>query len=116
MQDLSSLIQSLPQENESAHLEANKRITQSIVTLKKTSYIHTLDKPINSQEVRKCIVALKNGKAYGLDLISNEMLKTAGPLIEDLLIKLFNNCLESGVYPKTWCKGYMTPVFKIGDR
>ena len=80
------------------------------------SHINTLDGPINIHELLKAIKGLKNGKSYGSDLIMNEMIKSAATLIEQPLLKLFNMSLESGIYPETWCRGYMVPIFKSGKK
>ena len=84
--------------------------------VRSTPYIHTLDKPIEPNELQKCITALKNGRACDLDLILNEMIKVAVPYIEKSLIKLLDNCLESSVYPTMWCKGYMSPIYKCSAK
>ena len=31
-----------------------------------------------------------------------------------IYLKLFNTFLKSGITPKTWCKGTITPIFKSG--
>lgn len=80
------------------------------------THINALDKRIEAHELSKCITGLKNGKSYGSDLIMNDIIKAAAPVIEQPLIRLFNLCLDSGIYPEEWCKGYMVPIFKSGDR
>ena len=77
--------------------------------------INTLDNPVKSSELSKCISELKNGKAFGEDLILNEMLRTSIKIIEKPLLRLFNICLDSGIYPDAWCKGYIVPILKYGD-
>jgi len=32
------------------------------------------------------------------------------------LVKIFNYIYDKGIYPKSWCKGVIVPVFKKGDR
>ena len=54
-----------------------------------------LDKPIDLQEVNKCIKELSSGKAHGCDLITNEMLKTA-PISRQLVYGSYSTCLQIG--------------------
>ena len=74
-----------------------------------------LDKIISVSEIQKCIKNLKNRKAQGLDQISNEMIKYSQHVTIPLLHKLFNLILRSGIYPKQWTVGYITPIFKSGN-
>lgn len=73
-----------------------------------------LDATIDADEVLNTIKSLKKGKSVGFDLISNEMLQNLSPDLLLLLIKLFNACLSSGLYP--WTTSLITPIPKGGDR
>ena len=68
----------------------------------------SLNAPISENELNKCIKKLKNGKATGLDQISNEMIKTSFPLMKEAFLKLLNLCLESGCVPSIWCKSIIS--------
>jgi hypothetical protein len=70
---------------------------------------------ISSSEIAKAIHSLKNGKATGVDGISNEMIKVAHPYILPSVTKLFNKVLTTSVYPKCWSVGYIIPVFKSNN-
>jgi hypothetical protein len=59
--------------------------------------------------------SLKNGKAVGPDLISNEMIKASVPHLTDVYVHVFNDILISGSYPKCWCHGYISNIFKDGS-
>ena len=74
-----------------------------------------LDFSIKESEVTKAIQSLKNGKAYGEDLIRNEMLKYGQNLLVKPLTKLFNLILCSQYYPSDWCKGRIISIHKKGD-
>ena len=78
--------------------------------------VESLDKPINQAELYKAVNKLQKGKACGLDLISNEMIKCSLPLVKTVMLKLFNACLDSGYYPASWCKGYIIPIHKSGSK
>ena len=52
--------------------------------------------------MRKALKSLKNTKSGGLDLILNEFLKYGAHSLILPLVKLFNNILESGIFPDIW--------------
>ena len=58
---------------------------------------------------------LKLGKAPGLDRISNEMIKYSFDFLKNCHVKLFNLILKTGIVPRIWCKGLITPEHKNGD-
>ena len=74
-----------------------------------------LDNKITQKEISSAIRTLKNGKAKGLDLISNEMLKSGQTQLLPCLSQLFNICFSFGHYPASWAKGYITPIYKSDD-
>jgi exonuclease III len=74
-----------------------------------------LNKEIEMCEVQKAIKALKNGKACGLDGISNEMIKFGQDVLTKPLTKLFNDILSTGIYPTAWAQGYISPIYKTGN-
>ena len=43
------------------------------------------------------------------------MIKCSIGQLGDLIITLYNNIINTGQYPKSWCEGYITPIFKSGD-
>ena len=73
-----------------------------------------LNKEISVEEITTCIKKSKNNKSVSSDLISNEMLKSSGSQMMLLLQKLFNSCLQEGIYP--WNCSITTPLHKKGDR
>jgi exonuclease III len=74
-----------------------------------------LNKNIEICEVQKAIKALKNGKACGLDGISNEMIKYSQHVLTQPLTKIFNDVLSTGIYPSQWAQGYISPIYKSGN-
>ena len=72
----------------------------------------TLNRDITLEELKRGIKSLQNGKAAGLDDILNEFLKNSSEKIQLLLLKLFNECLQHGVYP--WNTTVITPLHKKG--
>ena len=53
----------------------------------------------NEDEVRKLIKNLKTKKACGYDLISNKVLKSTCNVIVPFITRLFNVCIDKGVFP-----------------
>ena len=58
---------------------------------------------------------MKNGKAPGLDRVSNEMIKASFEILKGACIKLFNFVMTIGIVPSIWCKGLISPIHKSGD-
>ncbi len=56
------------------------------------------DRPVTREEVLLAIQRLKNGKAAGPDGIIGELLKHAGHLAVDILVKFFNVLFDRGRY------------------
>lgn len=74
-----------------------------------------LDTRISEKEVLLAIRNLKNNKSASLDGIKNEMLNASQSSTLPCIIKLFNLNLSSGLYPKKWKVGYITPLYKGDD-
>ena len=77
----------------------------------------TLDDPFlnelfTDKDIVKGINSLKNNKAFGLDMIINEFLKTTCDKITKMLTKLFNLVLITGHIPDDWTIGIIKPIYK----
>ena len=71
---------------------------------------------IDTEAVLDILKILKIGKASGADKISHQMLKyTANSVARPLMI-LFNKCLECGIFPQTWKKAIVIPLYKKDDK
>ena len=73
---------------------------------------HNLNAEITEYETSKAIKCRKNGKATGLDNISNEYLKHSVPFLLPLLTKMFNLVLNSGIMPESWQIVFIIPIYK----
>ena len=73
------------------------------------------DRPITREEVLLAIQKLKNGKAAGPDGIIGELLKHAGHLAVDFLVKFFNVLFDRGIYLDSWTESIIVPLFKKGN-
>jgi exonuclease III len=76
-----------------------------------------LNAPFTTGEINKCIIKLKNNKAYGTDLILNEYLKSSSSKMLPIYEKLFNLVLNTGFVPNAWLSGIIKPLYKNkGDK
>ena len=71
-----------------------------------------LNQPFHEEELEKCFSKLKNNKACGKDLISNEFLKYAYPKLGKPICQLFNLVLKTGMVPEAWSVGVICPIYK----
>lgn len=90
-------------------------IEDEIEKLKNEPFFNELDFSITENEIKRAISGLKKGKACGLDNINNEMMKISQAACLSLYQKLFNKILQSGTFPATWSRGYITPIHKAGN-
>jgi hypothetical protein len=73
---------------------------------------NVLNEAIVVAEVENCIKKLKNNKACGLDNILNEFLKVSANATVQLVTKLFNLVLLTGIVPNDWSVGVIKPIYK----
>ncbi len=69
-----------------------------------------LNEQILLAEIKKAVDRLKSGKAVGLDVIPNEVLKC--PTLLNALCLFFNTCFNSGISPSVWSKSIISPIPK----
>ena len=75
-----------------------------------------LNRKISHHELKSVIKRLKLGKAVGIDVISNEMLKVGFPYLKECQLKLFNLIAEANIVPSDWCMSLISPIFKLDDK
>jgi len=77
---------------------------------------HSINEFINSEislnEVLDAKTKLKNNKAGGADDLINEFIIHSPELMLELICKLFNLVLDSGLIPSTWTLGIVIPIYK----
>ena len=73
---------------------------------------NNLNEPITEEEITKAIKSLKNGKAAGLDKITNEYIKSSSEALMTLYHRLFNKIFDTGFVPESWLIGCILPIFK----
>ena len=75
-----------------------------------------LDYEITIEELLKAQYVLKNGKASGIDMISNEMLNCILKKHPYVLIKLYNSALQNNITHSNWVLSIITPIHKKGSK
>ena len=71
-----------------------------------------LNAEFTTDELKKMIKKLKNGKACGIDNLSNEFFKNCPESVILIIVELFNIVLNTGIVPDDWCEGIIQPLFK----
>ena len=64
----------------------------------------------------KIISKLKNGKATGIHQMPNKLLKVSKELISSSLARIFNQCIQTNIFPDNFKVGRVTPIFKSSDK
>ena len=102
------------------HNSVQKQIIEEFVSLKNnfnmSEVIGDLNNEISTDEIIEAIRSIRNGKTVSTDLISNEMLKNAVPILIKPLQKLFNLILKNGTFPKIWNESFLVLLHKKGDK
>ena len=87
---------------------------------KESLNFNELDFNISEDEVLSAIKKLKRNKSGGLQLITNDIQKMylwqVNSNVHLQITFLFNKILISGIYSDNWSRGYISPIFKSGDR
>ena len=72
--------------------------------------------PVSEKETLNIINNLKNKKCYGIDGISNVLLKSIANEILKPLILIINQSLATGIFPDAFKTSKVTPLYKKGDK
>ena len=72
--------------------------------------ISNLNRNIELEEVKKAVDKSKRRKAVGIDMLPNEVIKNAK--VTELLHKLFQYCMDSGLVPEQWTMAIIKPIPK----
>ena len=92
--------------------ENGQDIHTNLETLEKEVAPSYLDNVITREEVEEAIDLLKKGKASGIDGILPEMIINSKDGLMDVYVKLFNQILSKGQYPKAWKIGELSSIYK----
>ena len=55
---------------------------------------------------------MKKKKSSGCDGLSQEHLAAGAPTLTYIRVKIFNQSINEGEFPKSWKEAIVTPVFK----
>ena len=94
-----------------AHLRETETLQDAHLDLETDD---TLNSEITMDELCKHIKKLKRRKAAAEDRITNELLIYTSSQLREAICKVFNECLNHGVYP--WNTALITPLHKKGDK
>ncbi len=90
-------------------------VVSNFMPTEKSAYPE-LDQEVRLSEVMLAVRNMKAKKSSSDDLILLQMLKAGLDELAPAMTKVFNLVLSSGEYPCQWRKGFITPLFKHGDR
>ena len=96
----------------------NKRqhqIKNELQDFENAEQLGNLDYDITENEIMNACKKLKNNKSSAYDMIKNEMLKSALPVISKTVVKIFNVLLKTGQFPNSWTEGIIIPIHKQGN-
>ncbi len=71
---------------------------------------------VKTQDVADLLKCLNVSKATGPDIISHSMLKMAGDIIAPSLQRLFNLSLQKAVFPQSWKRANVVPIYKKNEK
>ena len=71
-----------------------------------------LDSPFDEKELAQTVKSLPPDKSPGTDGITNRMLQSDSPPMQEALFLLLTTVWETETYPADWCVSLMTPVYK----
>ena len=92
-----------------------KEIEQNVKQLEQEHCFNELDFATTKSEIAKAIAQVKANKSPGVDCISNSMITNYTSSILSCFSKLFNACLNYGIYHEKWAEGYIMPLHKGND-
>ena len=68
------------------------------------------------EEIEKLIRLFNSNKAPGFNGISNYIIKCTVRIVSLILVKLFNSCMELGIFPDKFKIACIIPLFKGGEK
>ena len=73
-----------------------------------------MDKPIAEEEILKVFKNSKNGKSAGLDSLTKEIIWCLFKTHPTIVLRLFNDILNTGIFPHSWRVALIVLVHKKG--
>ena len=97
------------------HDVLDKKMEEEIEARSSAPFFSNLDYKFSLVEIRKALKKLKKGKAQGPDGIIAEMLKSASPPLEKILMLMFNRIFSNAEFPDEWRTGNIINLHKGGS-
>lgn len=72
--------------------------------------------PTDHEEVEKLIIGLQNGKAPGIDGLTNTLIKHIKDEIVIPLTHIYNQSFSDGIFPDAWKVATVSPIHKNGPK
>ena len=94
-----------------ATLDATTPATSNTIAMQQASEM--LNRPITLPETINAIKHTKDGKAVGVDNVTNEILKVTA--LQECLHRLYAACFEHSVVPAKWYLRIIHPILKKGQ-
>ena len=91
----------LTPENSQDSNDIEQHVKNDLAEYENSDQTCILDFKVTEKEVLSAFQKLKNNKASSYDLIRNEMLKTAIPIICKPIMQVLNIIFNSGKFPKS---------------
>ena len=73
-------------------------------------------KPLTTSDVKSYIANLDSNKSVRSDCPPIKYIKLSSSIIAPVITKIFNICIEMGVFPQSLKWAEIVPVFKKGDK
>ena len=71
-----------------------------------------LNSPITGEEIKRCIIKMKNNKSPGNDCIINEYITSTIDIVLPKYVTLFNIIFDTGIIPTVLLEGNVIPIYK----
>ena len=84
-----------------------------LIWAQKTTKVTTENnKPFTTAEILDAIHEMKRNKAPGEDGITREILERAYNLLPEATTAMYNGCLRTACFPRTWKRAKLIPILK----
>ncbi|KAK2701730.1 hypothetical protein QYM36_019631 [Artemia franciscana] len=92
---------------------AEKEIIQCKIT-NLMMEVDSNDTEFTEEELERVIQSLPSNKSPEMDGVTYDIIKILGPTSRELLLRLYNTCLNTGKVPTTWSTSVIIPILKPG--
>ena len=97
-----------------AHDESCQQCRENLYCAQNVN-LDVLNEKITETDIDEAINCMSNNKAPGLDGIPIEQIKANKSFYIPMFEKLFNQILDTGIFPEEWSKAIICPIHKKGS-